>query len=86
MNPYVGIALLWVAAAYCFSNSYYGIRYPERYIRANWTVMRGLPKVRDSASTGAAISMLAGVFLFGLGLMVLHSLLTQSNSSLSHLP
>src|ERR1051325_9708302 len=75
MRPFVAMFMSWSAAAYCFYNTYYGIRYPEKYIKAKWTIMRGLPRERDSASTGAAISALVGALFFGGGLTILHSLL-----------
>jgi len=86
MSPYVGIAISWTMAAWLFYNSYYGIRYPEKYIEATWTLMRGLPKERDSASAGAAISILVGALFFFAGCAVLHGLLTQSSAPLPPLP
>jgi hypothetical protein len=82
MRQYVGLILLWSVAAFAFYNSYYGIRYPEKYIKASWTAMRGLPKERDSASTGVAISMLVGALFFGFGLVILHDLLTKGAAPL----
>jgi len=86
MRPYVAVLVSWAAAAYCFYNSYYGIRFPEKYIRANWTMMRGLRKKRDSASAGAALSMVIGALFFGGGLFVVHALMTRSNAPLPPLP
>jgi hypothetical protein len=86
VRPYVAIALCWIGAAYLFYNSYYGFRYPEKYIRANWTIMSGLPKNKDGASAGAALSMLVGGGFFAGGLMVLHALLTHHSSPLTPLP
>jgi hypothetical protein len=83
---YVAIFASWASALYLFYNSYYGIRYPEKYIRANWTIMRGWPKEPDSASAGAAISMLVGSLFFGGGLVVLHALWTHSNTPPPPLP
>jgi hypothetical protein len=48
--------------------------------------MRGLPKERDSAAAGAAISMLAGGFCFLMGLAALYEILTQSSAPLPPLP
>jgi len=86
MSPYVGIAINWTIATFLFYNSYFGIRYPEEYIEAKWTLMRGLPKERDSASAGAAISMLVGAFFFFAGCVVLHGLLTRRSAPLPPLP
>jgi hypothetical protein len=86
MRPYIGLVFCWGVAAFAFYNSYYGIRYPEKYIHAQWTVMRGLPKERDSAATGAAISMLAGGMLFLFGLVALHAILAQSSGPVPPLP
>ena len=86
MRPYIGIAFFWSIAAFGFYNSYYGIRYPDKYIQASWTVMRGLPKDRAGASAGAAISMLAGALFFAGGLAIIHALLTQNSNPLPPLP
>ncbi|MCU1338671.1 MAG: hypothetical protein JWO19_4252 [Bryobacterales bacterium] len=86
MGAYIDVAYAWTIAAFLFYNSYYGIRYPDKYIKAKWTMMRGLPKKRDSASTAAAISMLVGAIFFGGGLLILHALLTQISVPLLPLP
>jgi hypothetical protein len=80
------LAISWTMAACAFYNSYYGIRFPEKYIRAKWTVMRGLPMERDSAAAGAAISMVTGAFFFLWGVAALHAILTQTSASLPPLP
>jgi hypothetical protein len=86
MRAFLGLAIVWSLAAFLFYNSYYGIRYPDKYINASWTIMRGLPKERDSAAAGAAISMLAGGFCFLMGLAALYEILTQSSAPLPPLP
>lgn len=48
--------------------------------------MRGLRKKRDSASAGAALSMVIGALFFGGGLFVVHALMTRSNAPLPPLP
>ena len=83
MRLYVAIVVCWIGAAYLFYNSYYGFRYPEKYIKANWTIMSGLPKNSDGASAGAALSILVGGGFFAGGLMVLHALLTHHRSPLN---
>ncbi len=83
---YVFLVSAWALAAYSIYNAYYGIRFPEKYIRAGWTVMRGLPKERDSASIGAAISLIAGAGYFGIGLLIIHKLLTPNPDTLPPLP
>ena len=86
MRQYLGLLLCWSVAAFAFYNSYYGARYPEKYIHAKWTAMRGLPKERDSASTGAAFSALAGGIFLLAGLAILHAILTQNTAPPPPLP
>lgn len=75
MRPYLGLAFLWLMSAYSFMNSYYAFRFPEKYMKAGWTVRRGLPPEPSSASAGGVITIVLGAFFFGLGFLVLHGLL-----------
>jgi len=86
MKLYVGLVFVWLLAAWSFIDTYYAIRHPEKYIRARWTTMRGLPRERSSASFGGAISALQGVFFFGCGLVILHYILTNNDAPLPPLP
>jgi len=86
MRQYVALVVCWALAAHCFYNTYYGFRFPAKYIRAKWTVMRGLPIERESAKTGACITMVVGPFLLWFGLVILRDLLTQGGAALPTLP
>ena len=44
MKAYLGGVYAWLGATFCFINSYYAFRFPEKYIKARWTGMRGLPR------------------------------------------
>lgn len=87
MTEYIGLIWIWSVSAFLFYNAYYGIRFPEKYIKASWTLMRGLSREdRDSASTGAAFSALFGAMWFGAGLLIVHDLLTHASAPLPPLP
>lgn len=77
MRPYLGIVFLWLMAAYSFVNSYYAFRFPEKYMKASWTVRRGLPPDPGSASAGGVICIVFGAFFLGLSFLVLHGLLFE---------
>ena len=76
---YAGVIVCWTLAAHCFYNTYYGFRFPEKYIQAKWTVMRGLPVERESATKGACITMVAGPLLLWFGLAILRDVLTRGS-------
>jgi hypothetical protein len=79
MKQYLALAMLWLVAAYCFVNSYYGFRFPVRYMKANWTVRRGLPPEPSSNAAAAAIlSLVVGAFCSGLGYLVLRDILAHA--------
>jgi hypothetical protein len=67
VRQYIGLAVFWIIAGYSFINSYYAFRFPHKYIKANWTMMRGLSwDDPNSALRAGLISLGAGLF-FGLG-------------------
>lgn len=72
MTPYIYLAVFWIVAIYCFINSYYAFKFPDKYVKAHWTVMRGLPREPSSAQFGGTVALLGGVLFFGFGLAVLH--------------
>jgi hypothetical protein len=80
-HPYLVIAIFCFLAGYCFVNSYYGFRHPEKYLDANWTIKttRGLPKdygAVEAVEVSRASSLLMGAIFLGLGLFMLHGLRT----------
>jgi hypothetical protein len=77
MKAYLGVICAWLVASFCFINSYYAFRFPEKYIKARWTAMRGLPRHPSSAAIGGALSLLVGAIFFTAGLMILHGILTR---------
>ena len=85
MNPYFGVTLIWAIAAAFFYNCYYGIRYPDKYIKTGM-MFRGLPKNRESVSVGVTASMLVGLVLFGTGFLILYGLVTDCGAPPPPLP
>ena len=77
MRPYVVVVCMWVAAVLFFENAYYAFRFPERYVNTRSAFLRGLPREPSSAAVAGAGSLLFGLLLFGIGLFVLHGVLSN---------
>jgi hypothetical protein len=84
MKPYIVIALVWIVAAYCFYNGWYGFRFPEKYMANPWTRPRGV--TNDNVAGLAAVIILVGCLFFGFGLIAIHAILTEPSGPLPPLP
>ncbi len=51
LQQFVGLAVCFGVAGFLFFNAYYAYRFPEKYIKANWTLRRGLPREPNTAIT-----------------------------------
>jgi hypothetical protein len=77
MKQFLIVTVNWTCALYCFANSYFAFRFPERYIKARWTVMSGLPPEPSSAAFGGILTTIGGAMFFAGGWMVLRSVFAQ---------
>jgi hypothetical protein len=68
MQELAGLVFFWALAVYCFTNSFYAFRFPERHSHARWTMMRG--------AVGATVSIIGGVFFLTLGCFLLADLVS----------
>jgi hypothetical protein len=68
MKEFLGLVFFWLLAIYCFTNSYYAFRFPERHSQASWTIMRG--------AVAGFLSVLGGVFFLTLGCFLLADLVS----------
>ena len=75
-KQFAGLVLCFGVAGFLFANTYYAYRFPEKYVKANWTVRRGLPREPGSAMIGGGIALGVGLFFFGGGCLALYALLS----------
>lgn len=68
MQELAGLVFFWLLAIYCFANSYYAFRFPDRHAEARWTILRG--------SVAAITSGMGGAFFLFLGCFLLADLLS----------
>lgn len=74
-NQFKGLVVCFGTAGFLFVNAYYAYRFPEKYIKASWTVMRGLPREPNSAIIGGTAALAVGLFFFAIGCLGLYELL-----------
>jgi len=86
MRPYLVLVLLWTLSAWSFYHFYYAIKYPDKYVKASWAMMRGLKRVPESAQHAAGVMGIAGIFFFSLGCVLIHSILNPPTGPLPPLP
>ena len=72
-----GLVIVFGISGFLFVNAYYAYRFPEKYVKANWTVMRGLPREPSSAMIGGGIALGGGLCFFGGGCLALYALLSK---------
>jgi hypothetical protein len=73
----IGFVVACGMAVYCLVNGYYGMRFPEKYFKATWTVRRGLKEDPYYAKGAGAITLLVGAILAGMAGMVLQGILVD---------
>jgi hypothetical protein len=75
-NQFAGFVICFGTAGVLFFNAYYAYRFPEKYMKANWTVRRGLPPEPESAMIGGTIALGVGLGFFAGGCLGLYGLLS----------
>jgi hypothetical protein len=78
MKQYLASVFFWLAAIYCFVNASYAFRCPAKYLKARWTLTRGLrPNPSSNAYAAGIMSLIGGAFFGSLGYFVLRDILSK---------